>query len=398
MSDFQDDYIAMSDEEIRPSIPGPSMGLNQIIDAFTMQIVEERSKENKYYPLRPSAAGKCEMELGYEYMENQGYAKYEKELTPPAVHRLLNLGGNIEYHANNEMRSAFAKMPQPIQMKYKQQVVTICRLGSGKIIEGSIDLWLETPEWRCLADWKSKADRYSQFFKSSWDEFVEKLVATGFAHSFGEDAVYITDLEGFLANNKDAFFNNNLYQLNLYACTEFARERKLTFCSIMQYSKNDSRIREIRFTPSQAVADKVIAKFQKVAEVIDRTKKTEELTREYTLGSQKCGFCSFKKQCYPEDDALKLYFKTFPPKQWSKDFDRLPTTARTQLEPLFQEFLALDSTLKKQEQAEEKIVKVLDGIGVYKVKFTNGHVYQMKRLKSGGPGNGERYVLRRSKD
>ncbi len=374
-----------------PNLPGPKMGLNEIIDAFTMQITEERNAgPNKYSPLRPSAAGNCERELGYQYMEHSGLAKYEKELTPPAVSRLLNLGGNIEYHANNEMRQAFAKMQVPIQMKYKQQVVTICTLDSGKIIEGSIDLWLETPEWRCLADWKSKGDKYSAWHKSSWDDFVEKLVATGFARSFGEDAVFITDLEKFLDSRADVFFNNNLYQLNLYACTDFARERKLDFCSIFQYNKNDSRIREVRFLPSEAVAKKTQDKFKRVANAIEKDKSPENLTKEYILGSLKCAFCSFKKQCWPEDDALKTYFRTLPPKQWAKDMDRLDRDVQASLEPLFDSLEALNVTIKEQEKAEEKICSILDNIKVYKVKLRSGKVYRMKRLKDG-------YVIRRDK-
>jgi hypothetical protein len=88
------------------NIPGPQAGLNEIIDAFTMQIIEEKAKKNKFNPLRPSSAGKCEKELGYELMEYKGLATYDKELLPPAVNRLLNLGHQIERHANYEAEAA----------------------------------------------------------------------------------------------------------------------------------------------------------------------------------------------------------------------------------------------------------------------------------------------------
>lgn len=373
------------------------MGINEIMDAYTTQITEARSKENKYNPLRPSSAGKCERELGFEFMEFRGHASYPKEINPPDVHRLLNLGSSIEYHANNEMRQAFAKSPKPIKIKYKQQTVSICRLHDGTMIEGSIDLWIETAEWRCLADWKSKSDKYSQFYKSSWEEFIEKLVSTGYAEKFGEDAVFITDLGQFLTTNRDSFFNNNLYQLNMYACTDFARERNLTFCSILQYNKNDSRIREIRFLPDEAVAKKTAEKFQRVAKVVDGEKSALSLTKEYVLGSQKCGFCSYKKECWPEEDALKAYFKQLPAKQWPKDLDRLSKEAQDELTPLFVEYHMIDDMPDKLEAIELQILKALDKHKVFKIRLSPDKIYRVKRLKTGGPGGGERMVLRRDK-
>lgn len=378
-------------------IPGPSMGVNEIMDAFTTQIVEDKSKDNRWNPLRPSAAGKCERELGYEFMEFRSLATYPKEINTPEVHRLLNLGSSIEYHANSEMRYAFSKSPKPIRLKYKQQSVTVCRLHDGTLIEGSIDLWIETADWRCLADWKSKSDKYSQFYKSSWDEFVEKLVSTGFAEKFGEDAVFINDLGKFLSTNKDSFFNNNLYQLNIYGTTDFAKERNLTFCSVLQYNKNDSRIREIRFVPDEAVAAKTREKFQRVAEVVDKDKSALGLTKEYMLGSQKCGFCSFRKECWPEEDALKLYFKELPAKQWPKDLDRLPDTVQSELGPLFKEYHEIGLAQSRLDVLELQIIKVLDKARVFKIRLNPDQIYRVKRLKTGGPGGGERMVLRRDK-
>lgn len=378
-------------------IPGPEMGINEIMDAFTMKIVESRSQDNRWMPLRPSSAGKCEKELGYEFMEFRGHATYPKELNPPDVHRLLDLGSSIEYHANRQMRSAFEKSTKPIRMKYKQQSVTICRLADGTLIEGSIDLWIETSDWRCMADWKSKSDKYSQFYKSSWEEFIEKLVSTGHAEKFGEDAVFITDLAKFLATNKDAFFNNNLYQLNTYACTDFARERNLTFCSILQYNKNDSRIREIRFLPDEVVAANVVQKFQRVALTVDAEKSASNLRKDYVLGSQKCGFCSYRKECWPEEDALKAYFRDLPPKQWPKDLDRLPTVVQEEVKPLFDEYHAVGLAQARLDVLELKIVEALNKAKVYKIRITPEQIYRVKRLKTGGPGGGERMVLRRDK-
>lgn len=383
-------------------IPGPSVGLNHLIDAYTMLIAEERSKEMKYNPLRPSSAGKCSRELAYEYAQYKGYVPIDQEPFAPATSRLLDLGHSVEYHANNQMRAAFAKMPKPIQIRYKQQVVDICLLHDGSRVEGSIDFWLEGDGWKGIGDWKSKAEKWSAFFKSNWEDFREGLInnphVVQISPESGPDAFFITDLKAFLETHGDPWFAKNLYQLNLYGCTEFAKARGVDFCSIMQYGKSTSQLREVRWAPDERVAADRIEMFQRVAKTVDETKDPTQVQKDYVLGSAKCGYCPFQKQCWPEDNALKESYKSLPKKTWSKDFDRLPKDAQAKLEPLFEQYLSLSNTLAEQEKAEEKIVKILDECKVYKVKFTNGHVYQTKRLKSGGPGNGERIVLRRGKD
>jgi hypothetical protein len=258
-------------------IPGPQVGLNEIIDAYTLKRQEERNKDSKYNPLRPSAAGKCEMELGYEFMEFRGHAKYEKESMSAPTVRLLDLGHHIERAAISNMYDAFGEMDAPIKIKYKQQVLSLGKMPDGTYLEGSMDLGVEAEKWKILIDWKSKSDKYSQFWKSSWDEFIEKLVATGYAVKFGEDAVYITDLEKFLAEYNDPWFSSNLLQLNLYAASDFIKDRGFNICSIMQYNKNDSRIREVRFVPNEAVAQKTKDKFNRVQAAVDTKQSIEDL-------------------------------------------------------------------------------------------------------------------------
>jgi hypothetical protein len=389
------------------NIPGPQFGLNELIDAFTVSVIE-KGNEKKYNPIRPSAAGKCTKELGFEMMEFRGLASYEKEQKTASVHRLLNFGHQVERHVLDEMYKAFAQSPEPISIKYKQQVLSFFRLPDGTMLEGSLDLCIETKDWKMVCDIKSKGDKYSQFYKSSWEEFVGKLVDTGFATKFGEDAVYITDLEQFLDSGFDPFFCNNLYQLNFYACNPFLQERGINLAAVLQYNKNDSRLREIRFTPSQAVYDRIKDKFNKVVAAIppitdprgdyDYEAALEALPKDYVLGSSKCGFCSFRKQCWPSADALKEHFKTWPKKHWAKDFDRLPMDVQEKLKPLFDEYHTLSKTIGMQEKAEEKIVKILDDEKVYKVKLNKDQVYAVRQLKSGGKGSGERRVLRRDKE
>ncbi len=380
------------------NIPGPAMGLNEIIDGLTAELIQEKADgPSLYNPLRPSSAGKCEKELGYEFMQYRGLAKYQTEANRPSVNRLLNLGNAVERQLFYDMADAFKKAPSRVDIKYKQQTLSFFQFHDGAWLEGNIDGVIQTEHWKILIDIKSKGDKYSQFYKSSWDEFIEKLVNTGYAQKFGDDAVFITDLEKFIETEQDAFFNNNLYQLNFYACNPFLKERGINLASIVQYNKNDSRIREIRFVPSEAVYEKTKAKFLKVAATVDQDKSVEGLNKEYVLGSSKCGFCSFRKECWPEEDALKLYFKELPPKQWAKDLDRLPRALQEELTPLFAEYHSMSSIPDKIESIEQSIVKALDKARVYKIRIKEDQIYRIKRLKSGGPGAGERLVLRRDK-
>ncbi len=379
-------------------IPGPQYGLNEIIDAFTSESIEKRSKEGfKYNPLRPSSAGKCTKELGYEFMEYRGLAEYKKENKSPSVHRLLNLGNPIERHVIDEIYYAFKQSSKKISIKYKQQTLSFYKLPDGTFMEGSMDLGIEADDWKMVVDVKSKNDKYSQFHKSSWDEFSEKLTSTGHAVKFGDNAIFITDLEKFIDSEADVFFNNNLYQLNKYACSDFLIERGYTLASILQYNKNDSRLREVRFVPNRAVYERVKDKFTKVMEEVDINKSVENLPKDYALGSMKCGFCDFKKQCWPENDALKDYFAQLPKKQWPRDLDRLPAAVQAELVPLFDEYHMLSTLPEKLEKIEEKIVSTLYKNQVFKIRLNQDQIYMVKRLKSGGKGDGERMVLRRGK-
>lgn len=372
------------------NVPGPEFGLNEIINVYTEQVIVEREASYKYNPLRPSSAGKCTRELGYEFAEFRKYQEYPKEPKTPEVHRLLNLGDKIEWHANEEMKAAFAVMPKPPQIKYKQHTLAFFKFPDGTFLEGKLDLCVEIDGDLIVCDWKSKSDKYSAFYKSAWDEFPSKLVATGFAQTFGSDAVFITDLKAYLAKSEDPFFNNNLYQLNFYACNPFLKERGCKLASVLQYNKNDSRIREVRFVPSQEVFEETQAKFQVVMAVVDGDKTPENLSRDFVLGSMKCGFCSYKKHCWPEDDALKEYFKTLPPKAWPKDLDRLSKDLQERLIPLFAKYQELSQAAAGVEPVEQEICRLLNAAKVFKVRLDKDHIYRVKRLKEG-------LVLRRDK-
>lgn len=379
------------------NVPGPEYGLNEIVNALTSQLIETRNKDNKFNPIRPSSAGKCERELGYEMMEFRGHAKYEREQTSPSVHRLLNLGHHIERHVIDELYQAFKQSGKRIDIKYKQQVLSMYKLPDGSLLEGSMDLGIEMDGYKIAVDIKSKGDKYSSYFKSSWDEFCEKMVKSGYAVKFGEDAVFITDLEKFIDAEVDVFFNNNLYQLNKYLCSDFLRERGYNLGAILQSNKNDSRLREIRFEPNMALYNRVKDKFTKVITEVDTNKSVEGLRKDYTLGSSKCAFCSFRKDCWPENDALKAFFNELPAKQWPKDLDRLPGELQGQLVPLFEAFHSAQVQSDQLEEIERSIVKVLDNAKVYKIRLNESQIYRVKRLKSGGVAGKGQLVLRRDK-
>lgn len=376
--------------------PGPKHGLNEIIDVLTQQLIDKRDAEGSVYnPLRPSGAGRCERELGFAYSEFKGYAKYEKTPNTPDVHRLLNFGHHVERHLIEEMRNAFRLSPKPIQIKYQQQTLTFFTLHDGTIIEGNIDAVILAESWKALIDVKSKKDKFSSYFKTSWEEFREVFLKLPYTEEIGEGSFYITDTFNFVRNSNDAFLNANIYQTALYGGHPFIQERGIDFVSLLYYNKNTSELREIRFKPDQRVSNYIENKFKKVAEVVDKTKDPMQLDREYQLGSAKCAFCPFSKQCWENDDALKIHFKGLPPKRWPKDTNRL--NAGTEIETLFEEYLKVQAVSEKQTGIEQQILSVLDKERVDKVRLKSGQIFEVKTLKSGGVGGGARKVIRRGK-
>lgn len=379
---------------------GPEVGYVEILNTLTQEIIDERSKgPTKYNPLRPSSAGKCTRELGYEFAEFRGHQKYETIPNTPEVHRLLNFGYHVETHVINEFRDAFKRMAKPIEIRYRQQTLSFFKLNDGTRIEGNIDLVLVSDKFKCVADIKSKKDKFSAFYKTSWDELTAKLTNMKTVHRFGEEAYWVEDLPSFLAELDDPFFAMNFYQLNLYFFDEhrFLREKGVDHAAIFQLNKNDSRIREIRFKPSEDLYNKIRDKFVLVQEVVDREKSPEALPKDYALGSSKCGFCRFRDTCWPNEDAMKEHFKTWPKKFWPKDIDRLPQEDQDLLRVMFQEYEDSLKYAKTRDDVEDKIILTLDKLKVRKVRLDQDHIYEVRRLKSGGANGGPREVLRRTK-
>lgn len=374
------------------SLLGPATGYVDILDHLTTEKQKKDKAEGKEFqksPIRPSSAGACTRELYYSFQQYAGQAKYETELMDPATVRLLDLGHSIEYHLIKQ----FGLMAGLFDIRFKQQVLSFGHLEAtdpklAQWLEGSLDLVFWSTHHKCVADVKSKKDKFSAFYKTNWDETSEKLRRMRTVSVITDKAFWVEDLEAFLNELNDPFFAANFLQLNLYANSDFLVERGVDHGFIVQYNKNDSRLREIRFKPSRALYEKTKARLQNVVKAVD-TKNPDLAPREFALGSFKCGFCKYKNECWDGADAKKEFFNTLPKKSWPKDTDRLGEVG-TGLEKLFVMFNAQSQAEKEREVTEAAIAKVMLEKNIHKLRLANGEIYELKRLKEG-------VVIRRGK-
>ena len=373
-------------------ILGPSVGYVDLLDHYTAEKLKSDHSTGKDYqksPIRPSAAGKCTRELYYELMQYSKKATYSTDPIEPETSRIFGLGHSVEYHLIKEM----AVFNEILEIRYKQQVLSFARLSAtdpklAQWLEGSLDLVLWSDKHKCVADVKSKKDKFSAHYASKWDEDTKKLEGMRTVRAITPKAFWVEDLEAFLEELRDPFFEANFRQLNLYACSDFLIERGIDHAAIIQYNKNDSRVREVRFKPSRALYDKTINRFQNVITAVD-TNQPGLAPREYMLGSVKCAFCKFKNECWEGADAKREFFHSLPKKSWPKDTDRMGE-AGTKLEHLLNDYQEAAEVAEEQEGREADIVKLMTDEKVAKVRTESGLVYELKKLKDG-------LVLRRSK-
>lgn len=376
-------------------ILGPDFSYTDALNQLTtehLHKLRESGDEFQKSPLRPSAAGKCERELAYEFTEFLKIASYEKELITPDLHRLFGLGHSVEYHVLNELRARFKEIGASI--RYQQQSLSFLHLKNEVQdiwVEGSIDFVIWSEKFKAIGDVKSKKEKFSSYRSSTWEEDSEKYSKLKSLVKIGEDAYYADDTAAFLKELNDPFLAMNVYQLNLYANNSFITERGIDHCVLLYYSKNTSRVRELRFRPSKELHDYVLTKFKKVFDSVTSNKLTET-KQEFPLGSIKCAFCAYKKVCRGDDDSLRTYFKTLPPKSWPKNTDRLGELGE-QLECLFEEFTKVSDSVNTLETVEQEIIEVLNTERIPKIKLVNGDVYEVKLYKSPR----EHFRLKRSK-
>lgn len=374
------------------SVLGPPTGYVDILDHLTTEKLMKDKAEGKEFqksPIRPSSAGACTRELYFSLQQYTGQAKYDTELITPETSRIFGLGHTIEYHLIKEM----GLMAGLFDIRFKQQVLSFGFLKAedpklAQWFEGSIDLVFWSAKHKCVADVKSKKDKFSAFYKTNWDETTEKLRGMRSVKSITEKAFWVEDLEAFLVELNDPFFAANFLQLNLYANSDFLVERGIDHGFIVQYNKNDSRLREIRFKPSRALYDRTIQRMQNVITAVE-TKNPELAPREFALGSFKCAFCKYKSECWEGADAKKEFFNTLPKKSWPKDTGRMGEVGQG-LEKLFTLFSEQSQAEKQREVTEAAILKLMLDQKVHKLRLENGDVYEAKKLKDG-------MVIRRSK-
>lgn len=376
---------------------GPDLGYVDILDYLTSERIKKEREEGtdvSKTPLRPSAAGQCTRELAYALMEYHKLASYEKELNTPEMDRIFKMGYAVEEHVIREMRAAFKDL---FQIKYTQQSLSFAYLKAEKnpslsqFLEGSTDLILWSKEHRCIADIKSKKVKYSNWRNDDWIEFSDKMRRLRTVKPITDKAFWVEDLEAFLLELDSPFFAANFLQLNLYALNPFIVERGIDHAAIIQYDKNSSRLREVRFKPSQKLYDYVINKMQEALNAVDQG--TPELaTKEFQLGSIKCAFCNFKKTCWSDEDPLKAYFKNLPAKTWPRDTNRLGDVGEL-LEDIYEEYLEVAHASELISKKEGEILEILLDEKINKVRFSDGEVFEVKFLKSPK----EHYELRRSK-
>lgn len=364
----------------------PTPYIEQLDEAILNEIQRSSDDDKKGFPLRPSSAGKCTRELAYEMNEYLGNEKYEKKRMEPASYRLLSLGHSVEWNLLKHV-----DLIKDLRVTYKQQVVEMFKVGD-RIIEGSLDAVLISDKYKAVIDVKSKKDKFSKAFKTGWDEDDAYLANLKSVEQFGPSAFYIEKLALFLKEIKDdPFLVANFLQLNLYANTKFLVDRGIDHAALFYYNKNDSRLREIRFIPDKTLVEMIKTKFEVAADAA--TKNDPKLApKDYALGSMKCAFCPFQKECHGDADTLKEWFKTFPKKQWPVDFHKIKIQKK-QLGEFYKELLYSTEASEAKELAEQEILRIMDANEVNKIKFEDGIIYERVFLKSPYP----RFELRRGK-
>lgn len=382
-------------------ILGPEVGYTDLLD-YEIEEKLKREKEERrtgvrkgFNPLRPSNAGKCARALANDLMEYRKLAWHDKPLISPQLYRLFELGHAIEMQALKTFQ-----LVKVVEQRYKQQVLTFFPLASAdelkkEILEGSCDFVFWSEKHKAIGDVKSKKDKFSQAFKTAWDEELDRFSNFESLVKLSETAFYADDLVSFINElGADDYLCENLFQLNLYAHSDFMVSRGVDHCFLYRYNKNDSRHMEIRFRPSKAVFEYVKQKFNNVNLAVEKG-EPQSVEQEFWLGSMHCAFCDYKEGpagCWNDENALKEFFRNSP-KKWPTDISKLPMYP--QLKDAFEKYEAASALAENAGIHEGNILSVLT-VGenkVNKVRLDNGHVYEVKYLKSPHP----HFELRRSK-
>lgn len=367
-------------------ITGPKKSYVDLLDE-TLLANQKKEQEGKgYYPLRPSASGYCSRKLAYELAAFEGKGEKIHEDRKPNVIRLLGLGHQIEYGALKEL----ALIPG-MSIKFKQQVVSMFKLPSGRIIEGSTDAVMWSEESRGLLDVKSVGNRWSAGFQSRWDEMMHHYDTLTTMVKFGHNSWWVEDPIAFFEEVGEDSLVANITQVNLYACSPFMQERGIDHGSIFRYEKASSQISEVRFKPSMELFNRVKRRFGDIEKAVAKG-DPELVKRDFGLGSQACAYCPYRSKCHPSANATKEHYKTMPKKNWAERLENLEGAPL--LEKLFNDYLTQEKVVKDHEITKAAILKELADHEIRKVKLQDGQVFEVKTLQSPKPHN----QLRRGKE
>lgn len=384
---------------------GPEISYVDLLDIKTYEasVAEEQAiaqgAKPSYNPLRPSASGKCTRELAYALMEYTQQKYYPKEARDPEVTRLLSVGHYLE----DQLIEHFQKyVSDYFVLRYKQHAVEGFEIECKKYsevagtIEGSMDWCFWSPDTRGVIDAKTKKDKFHKHFASDWENTTDKLMNMKTVEVIGESdkGFWIEDIQAFIKELKDPFFEQNFWQLNFYASTPWAKGKGIDHGSIIQYNKNDSRLREIRFKPCDELYKRTQIKFQDAASAAELGNPTAA-PRDFMFGSSKCAFCAYKNDCWKRKskDAKDAFFETFPKKKWPKDTDRITRALGDQLEDLYAIFREEQEATDRLKEVESDILKLMEDNKIDKIRFSDNRIYYKKYLKSPYP----HYELRRGK-
>lgn len=382
--------------------PGPEVGYTDLIDA----VLDSRESTFNAFPLRPSASNKCNKALIYDtrqyHKKELGLTGYPRRAMAPEVKRLLSLGHSVEWHSIKNFE-LISNATDDYKIKYKQQSIPLFKLPAigpikyPRVVEGSLDLAVMSRQGGGgFGDVKSAKDKWSQSFKTKWDETIADLHDMDSTESISESAVWVEHLPSFLNELKDMFFVDNFIQLNIYCTSQFAKDHSINHGFIYRYNKNDSRHLEVRFKPHDGLAADFENKVKHVYETALTISDEElrEMPCTWSPGSIKYAFCDCHTYSGKDPaEALQAWFKTFPKKKWPTDEKKLDNKTRE----LFKKF---EEGLKQVEQHAKVEAELCDQLSknkIQKVKLDNGRVYELKSFKTGGKGGGPRTALRRSK-
>lgn len=381
----------------KTKIPGPP----SLVDLFEVGAQEEIDKNEKErvkgkikrFPLSPSGFGSCGRKLAIELAEFEGIGIYPIITDDPRSRRRFSRGHDIEYSLLKQMKQYI-----PIQQTMKQQYLPMEKTKDGKyMLGGSIDVLLDDKE-SLIVDIKSKSTYWSNVSSDKFQEEMDEIADSPHCVMFGSNSIYIMDIYEFYKEySTDNFISRYFLQLNAYGCSPFAKEyisssnpgeKGVKAVSLLFENKNNHIMAEIRWKPDERLYRFALDKMHEIYQhvVIDKKDPTT-FEADFTLGSLNCKMCPRREICW--SDAKHPY--NGPRTKWAKDSSAIPSGDR--LEKLYLEY---QKALKQETQfdiMENELIKTMLNLEETKVRFSDGRVFEIKRLKTPKP----RMVLRQSK-